>query len=38
MHLTGVASSLRADDFYNHALTEHGLRPGENGNWRMIER
>ena len=29
MHLTGVASLLRADDFYNHALTEHGLRPGE---------
>lgn len=29
MHLTGVASCLKADDFYNHALTERGLRPGE---------
>ncbi len=29
MHLTGVASSLRADDFYNHALMQRGLRPGE---------
>ena len=29
MHLTGVASCLKADDFYNHALTEKGLRPGE---------
>ena len=29
MHLTGVASCLKADDFHNHALTERGLRPGE---------
>ena len=29
MHLTGVASCLKAYDFYNHALTERGLRPGE---------
>lgn len=29
MYLTGVASCLKADDFYNHALTERGLRPGE---------
>jgi len=29
MHLTGVSSNLKSEDFYKHALARNGLRPAE---------